>query len=193
MAAFGTGDVKLLAGLNDAYILNTPENSGAIISVSGDYEGSLSVDGYSLSNANGVSGARGLLNSLGVPLGTNIINNDGSEINSEFLVVNAGQSLKITMLSYVSGLAYVRVVSSAVPSHISISGYADSAPYKILTDQVNESTTYIGKAYAGSGSDVAVWRVSRLTDSDNDISLLYADGSTSFDKIWDNRAGYSYS
>lgn len=51
--------------------------------------------------------------------------------------------------------------------------------------------TYIGEAEPGASTASAVWRVKRLTNANN--TILWADGDTSFDNIWDNRASLSYS
>ena len=53
--------------------------------------------------------------------------------------------------------------------------------------------TYVGEAAAGTATSSASWRVSRLEASGNDVIILWADGNTNADNIWDNRASLSYS
>lgn len=51
--------------------------------------------------------------------------------------------------------------------------------------------TYIGEATAGTATSAASWRIKRLTNADN--TIIWADGNTNFDNIYDNRASLSYS
>jgi len=51
--------------------------------------------------------------------------------------------------------------------------------------------TYIGEALPGSLVGDAVWRVKRLTNADT--TILWADGDSSFDNVWNDRASLVYS
>lgn len=54
--------------------------------------------------------------------------------------------------------------------------------------------TYRGDAPAGTLTSAAAWRIQRMqVDADSDITILWADGDTSYDNIWDNRLSISYS
>lgn len=53
---------------------------------------------------------------------------------------------------------------------------------------------YIGEAEPGSATSAAVWRIRKLVYSGTQLTeILWADGNTKFDNIWDNRASLSYS
>ena len=53
---------------------------------------------------------------------------------------------------------------------------------------------YIGKASIGSTTDAAVWQIKKLAyTSGNLVSIKWHDGDTSYDNVWDSRAGGSYS
>ena len=62
-----------------------------------------------------------------------------------------------------------------------------------LTLRLFEDTdyTYIGEALPGTTTSAALWRIRRLTIVDN--TILYADGNSKFDNIWDNYLTLSYS
>ena len=65
--------------------------------------------------------------------------------------------------------------------------------YTKLLDKVG-TITYIGEADPGSAEGAAVWRISRFDETlDPDVEIKWADGTADFDKVWDNRASYSYS
>lgn len=68
-------------------------------------------------------------------------------------------------------------------------------PYTRLID-TDGNYKYVGEAIPGSeeNKDQAVWRIKRSewTDSD-DWEILWAEGTAEFDKIWDDRATYTYS
>jgi len=54
--------------------------------------------------------------------------------------------------------------------------------------------TYVGKAARSSATDVAVWQIKRINEVDaNTTDVEWADGVDNFNKIWDDRATYSYS
>ena len=64
----------------------------------------------------------------------------------------------------------------------------------LLFDGENSTYQYVGEAPIGSSTSTAVWKIYRLTMSGtNSISRAWADGSDLFNKIWDNRATYTYS
>lgn len=52
--------------------------------------------------------------------------------------------------------------------------------------------TYIGKAVAGSSQASAVWQVQRIDESSGTV-VLWADGDTSFNNVWNNYASLTYS
>jgi hypothetical protein len=54
---------------------------------------------------------------------------------------------------------------------------------------------YKGQAAPGSSESSPVWRISKISfvGSDEDVVEEWAGGSASFDKVWDNRLGLSYS
>jgi hypothetical protein len=64
---------------------------------------------------------------------------------------------------------------------------------KMIYDEVDATTTYIGFAPAGAALSAAVWLIQRLTTSGPDTTLEFADGNAEFDNIWNDRAGLSYS
>jgi len=53
---------------------------------------------------------------------------------------------------------------------------------------------YQGEAEPGTGTGEAKWRIRRYTyGGANPVAIDWADGVNTFNKIWDNRTGYSYS
>lgn len=66
--------------------------------------------------------------------------------------------------------------------------------YSKQVDEVDATTTYIGEANPGSGTDFssAVWRIQQITFTGDDIQILWAEGNSDFDKVWDDRESYSY-
>lgn len=68
-----------------------------------------------------------------------------------------------------------------------------------LTIQIDYSggtnPSYFGIAAPGTLTSQALWQIRLLTfDGNNNLtSMQYANGSPSFNQIWDNRAGLSYS
>ena len=63
----------------------------------------------------------------------------------------------------------------------------------IQLDDVGGGVTYIGEALPGTATSSASWSIKRLTETGDDLVLVWADGNSDFDNIWDNRAALSYS
>jgi|SRR6056300_156066 hypothetical protein len=64
--------------------------------------------------------------------------------------------------------------------------------YNKLIDQEG-SFYYIGEALPGTDVSEAKWRIKRIEEVGDDFNILWAEGSANFDKIWDDRATFSYS
>lgn len=54
------------------------------------------------------------------------------------------------------------------------------------------SVTYVGKAAIGSSSASSVWQIKKIDETSGTV-ITWADGNSSFDNIWDNRASLTYS
>ncbi len=65
--------------------------------------------------------------------------------------------------------------------------------YLFRLDDDGAGTAYLGRALPGSSSADPVWELRKLLTSGYNVAILWADGSGLFDKVWDDRAGYSYS
>ncbi len=74
----------------------------------------------------------------------------------------------------------------------SSSSYDGTSTYDKLIDDASSTISYFGEALAGSLTSGAVWRIYRWEESGTSSYKRFADGSTNFDKIWDNRATYDY-
>jgi hypothetical protein len=66
--------------------------------------------------------------------------------------------------------------------------------YKLLMDDVSATVSYIGEALPGSDVADPAWRIKKLdTSSDPEVQVTWADGTADFDKVWNDRATYTYS
>lgn len=63
---------------------------------------------------------------------------------------------------------------------------------ELLIDEASTTVTYIGESPANSATTDAVWKIFKIDSTTNPTSLKYADGSTSFNKVWNDRATYTY-
>jgi len=54
--------------------------------------------------------------------------------------------------------------------------------------------SYIGEALPGTANSSSGWRIQQIDETnDPDLTITWASGTADFNKIWDSRAGYSYS
>ena len=65
-------------------------------------------------------------------------------------------------------------------------------PFSVRIDE-SSTTSYYGWAVPGTAGSAAGWRMMRRTVSSTVSTYEWADGNSSFDNIWDNRASLSYS
>lgn len=66
--------------------------------------------------------------------------------------------------------------------------------YTLLLDEVSATVSYVGEALPGASQSSAVWRIKKLDESGTpELQVEWADGTSDFDKVWDDRATYTYS
>lgn len=76
---------------------------------------------------------------------------------------------------------------------IESSGETTVPSYTKRVDEIDESTTYIGEADPGSSESDPVWRIQKLEFTGPDIDILWANGNSNFDNVWDDRTSLTYS
>lgn len=59
-------------------------------------------------------------------------------------------------------------------------------------DEVSSSLTYIGEAAVGADESSQIWRISRITVVGTQTKIQYANGSTSWNNAWLDRASLTY-
>ena len=72
----------------------------------------------------------------------------------------------------------------------------DAAKYIFELDYVGGTNPiYVGLAAAGTATSAASWQIRKLTydGNSNPTAILYANGTTAFSAIYDNRAALAYS
>lgn len=73
-----------------------------------------------------------------------------------------------------------------------VTNAAGGTDYNTLLDKASPTVTYVGKAFPGTSTAAALWKIFKL-DATSGLSLKHADGNANFDNVWDNRASLSYS
>jgi hypothetical protein len=74
----------------------------------------------------------------------------------------------------------------------SLKASVSSVGFSVLVSDVSSTVSYVGEAAPGSAASAAVWRIKKL-DSSSGLVVTWASGNSNFDKVWNSRAGYSYS
>lgn len=77
------------------------------------------------------------------------------------------------------------------PLEVSVVAGGSVSNYETRIDEVSATVSYIGKATPGAATSDASWQISKL-DETTGLVLSYADDVTTFTKIWDDRATYTY-
>lgn len=68
-----------------------------------------------------------------------------------------------------------------------------SISHIINIDETDSENIYIGKAEIESTNNQAVWQIKKLIIVGLETDIRFAEGTDSFDKVWDDRASYTYS
>ena len=85
-------------------------------------------------------------------------------------------------------------VTQPVSGTVSVSNFPATGDDLItMMDEASSTVTYVGSAEPGVYTSMADWRIKKILVSGTVTSILYADGNTSFDNVWDDRAGLVYS
>jgi hypothetical protein len=64
----------------------------------------------------------------------------------------------------------------------------------VLFEYSGGNPLYIGKARPGTDTSASAWQIQRTTYSGNDMTAReWANATAKYDKVWDDRASYSYS
>lgn len=66
------------------------------------------------------------------------------------------------------------------------------AAKSVRVDDVSATLTYIGEAAVGASPSSPVWRIQRVEVVGSETRIQYANGSTSWNSAWDNRASLTY-
>jgi len=65
--------------------------------------------------------------------------------------------------------------------------------YAVRVDEASSSVVYFGYADVNSGDSDSVWLIIKMTETGTVTKTEYANGSESFNQVWNNRASLSYS
>ncbi len=76
-----------------------------------------------------------------------------------------------------------------------VSGSIEDLPvFTKRTDVIDDTLLYTGQAAPGALESAAVWRISRIAiAADDDVTEVFAGGTDTFDKVWDDRLSLAYS
>ena len=110
--------------------------------------------------------------------------------------VAAKQALLSTENLSVTVQSPLSVTGTFYPATQPISGTVTTEEPRLVTrlDTIGGNLTYVGTAVAGSTPASATWRIKKLEYSGTDVtSILYADGDTEPDNVWNNRTSLDYS
>lgn len=82
------------------------------------------------------------------------------------------------------------------PSLLHIVSGGEDVPYTRLVDTA-DPYMYVGEANPGTAEAAASWRIKRIEfltgANDGDIEIKWANGASTFDRVWTNRASETYS
>lgn len=84
-----------------------------------------------------------------------------------------------------------KIAAGLIPDGVG-GGGGGPATYDRRVDSTNPDSIYVGDAAPGSLESDPVWRIFRADFSANSATKNYADSTDTFDKVWNDRATYTY-
>jgi hypothetical protein len=85
------------------------------------------------------------------------------------------------------------VVSQGAPGPKGDTGLSESLiTFSKRVDFINDNMVFRGEAAVSATDSSPVWRIKKITISNEDVVETWANGTSLFDKVWDNRLQYSY-
>lgn len=115
-----------------------------------------------------------------------------TEVSVDITSNEISPTVTTTTLETVSQEVTITLVGSQGPAGIPESEMV----YAERVDFIGDTLIYRGEATAGTLDADPLWRIRRLTvnpASDDDITTEWADGVSTFNKVWDDRASLGYS
>ena len=99
-----------------------------------------------------------------------------------------------TYVGLTEGLDFVgaTIVYGEETFTITTSGGTVAVDYDIEIDVVDADNTYYGYALPGTATNAAAWKIKKKIGVGDDSSFIWADGTSTLTKVWDNRASYTY-
>lgn len=76
--------------------------------------------------------------------------------------------------------------------NIIVSNTSGSTNLRVLVDQVSTSLSYVGYAIFDALTNQSKWLIFRLQVSGTVTNKSFANTTTAYDKIWNDRATYTY-
>lgn len=76
--------------------------------------------------------------------------------------------------------------------------YTQISPLDVMSTLIsydaNNNPEYIGMSKPGTAADDAGWAIKKVSydANGNPVSVFFAEGKINFDKVWNDRASYSY-
>lgn len=64
--------------------------------------------------------------------------------------------------------------------------------YATRIDEASATVTYIGNSLPGSATSAAAWQIKKIDETSGTV-ITWASGNANFNKVWDDRASYTYS
>ena len=117
---------------------------------------------------------------------TNVSGKQALDVNVTDLSINhSADSIKI-------GDGTNTVTSTAVDGKRALDVNAMVNEESVQIDEPDPVTTYVGYAPLGTSSAAASWKIKKITVSGTQTTVSYANGSSSYNNAWTNRATLTY-
>ena len=75
-----------------------------------------------------------------------------------------------------------------MPSRFAVTDFRDT----VIVDEADATTVYVGRAKPGSATASSVWAISRTKTVGAVTTTAFAGGTAEYDKVWDDRASFTY-
>lgn len=165
-------------------------------------KGSQGRDGKNGVAIRGLPGPHGVRGFAGAPGADGKDGTDG--VDAPYIVDIQAEQFgkdKLVFCFYFSDGSEIRTDKVSLPAPVNVYGGGGrggsssggrKVDYEIIVDEATDDTTYVGYALPGYATSDAFWKIKRIQVVGTETIIEYAGSNALFDKIWDNRAGYTY-
>lgn len=117
--------------------------------------------------------------------GISIVDANIAADNSLVFTLSNGNEIDVGNLNLFSSPEVVNYNNTTIRTE-------DTSVYAVRYDEISAGLAYRGEAVTGNAESSLVWRIQKIEIVDSDVTITWANGSSSFTNAWTDRLSLTY-